>query len=70
MTRPLSGNPSQRDCEHAARDLGVHVEHVHRTGETRWTHPAWQRPIVINSRRKDTPRALVVALRRLTQVAA
>lgn len=53
---------------HARKDWirsGGHVEKVPRTGEERYFHPAISRPITVNRRRKDTPRKLLVALRRI-----
>lgn len=65
MSRILPGNPNLAETLSVARSLGVTVEKVNRTGEIRATHPAWGRSIKINERRKDSPRDLLVAVRRL-----
>lgn len=61
----MSDNPSLRAALDRARRLGCAVQPVRRTGEIRVTPPLPLRPVVVNARRKDTPRALLVALRRL-----
>jgi hypothetical protein len=43
------------------------VEHVRRTGEMLVTHPALDARIRVSSQRKDCPRVLTVALRRIEQ---
>lgn len=45
--------------------LGCSVENVNRTGEIRIRHSQLRAPLVINGRRKDAPRVLVVAIRKL-----
>ena len=46
---------------------GGDFDDVRRTGEERYTHPSLERPITVNKRRKDTPRKLVTALRRIAR---
>jgi hypothetical protein len=46
--------------------LGCSVENVNRTGEIRVRHPRLRAPLVVNGRRKDAPRALTVAIRKLS----
>jgi hypothetical protein len=48
--------------------LGGCVIDVRRTGEERYSHPGIARPITVNKRRKDTPKALIVECRRLVAV--
>jgi hypothetical protein len=62
---PLAGNPNLRDTIQAAVQRGCLVEHRRRTGELVFRHPAWQKAIVVNGRRKDTPRFLLQHLRDL-----
>lgn len=45
-----------------ARELGLRVELVYRTGEVRVIRPDG-RPLTINNRRKDAPKALEKLLR-------
>jgi hypothetical protein len=49
------------------RELGGDVEKVHGTGEIVFTHPAIARPIRVNERKKDAPRAVTSAMRRLAK---
>lgn len=60
---------SVRDDLHRARSMWIEhggtVEDVRRTGEERYIHPKEPKPIKVNKRRKDTPRKLVSALRRI-----
>ena len=57
--------PNLRIARRLWRSLGGSVEDVPRTGEERYTHPRLARPITVNKRRKDAPRKLVTALRRI-----
>lgn len=61
----LPGNPNLNVTVTIARQLGVTVEVRRGTGELKFTHPAFGRTYLANGRRKDTPRHLLVALRRL-----
>lgn len=56
---------SLRDARWHWLQLGGVVTDVRRTGEERYSHPNIQRPITVNKRRKDAPRKLVTALRRV-----
>jgi hypothetical protein len=51
-----------RDALRAARDLGCSIRSVNRTGEIIVSHPSCAQRIVVNSRRKDAPRALTAFL--------
>lgn len=46
-------------CIAAARELGIDVIPVRRTGEVRFTYPGMNRSIRVNGRRKDAPLAVV-----------
>lgn len=46
-------------CISAARELGIEVTAVRRTGEIRFAYPGMNRSVRINSRRKDAPLAVV-----------
>jgi len=46
-------------CISAARELGIDVTTVRRTGEIRFTYPDMNRSIRVNRRRKDAPLAVV-----------
>lgn len=61
----LPGNPNLTECIDYANAVGVAVERVHRTGELRFSHPSWPTTVRVNSRRKDSPRKLLVMLRRV-----
>ena len=51
---------SLREFEAAFRDMGGEIEHVRRTGERRYTHPALpEKHLTCNGRRRDASRALV-----------
>lgn len=56
---------SMREARGLWKELGGTVCHVRRTGEERYSHPRVQRPITVNSRRKQATRKLITALRRL-----
>ena len=47
------------------RSFGGQVENVCGSGEERYSHPLVERPITVNKRRKDAPKKLIVALRRI-----
>lgn len=61
----MTGNPNLREALALARRMGCSVDPVNRTGEVKITPPAGGPPVVCNGRRKDTPRVLIKALRRL-----
>jgi hypothetical protein len=61
----MRGNPNLREALDLARRLGCAVEPMRRSGEVRIVPPGSGLPVVVNARRKDSPRVLVVALRRL-----
>ncbi len=65
MIQQLQGNLNLRDAIPLAESLGCHIEHLRRTGEIYITHPSWQKPLVVNVRRKDTNRVFMVKLRQL-----
>jgi hypothetical protein len=56
---------SLRDARSIWVELGGTVTDVRRTGEERYYHASILRPITVNKRRKDAPRKLVTALRRI-----
>ncbi len=49
----------------AAREFGSQIHPIYRTGELRFEHPLAVRPCRVDARRKDSPRHLVVWLRRV-----
>lgn len=53
-----------------ARRLGASVVHPRRTGEVRLQHPLMPKPVLANSRRKDSPRKVTAWLRRLEIIVA
>lgn len=60
--------PGRKNLRHARKlwaKNGGKIEDVRRTGEQRFTHPDFPKPITVNKRRKDTPRALYAPLGRL-----
>lgn len=61
----IGSGSSLREAMHAANRLGVSVEPVRRTGEIRFRHALWPRPITVNGRRKDAPRELTTHIHRL-----
>lgn len=63
--RDIPTAPNLRNTRKLWRNFGGDVEDVRRTGEERYSHPSIERPIKVNKRRKDTPRKLVAALRRI-----
>ncbi len=64
----ISGVPSLRTARHEWLLLGGYVEDIWRTGEERYTHPAFDRPITVNKRRRDASKKLLSALRRLVDM--
>jgi hypothetical protein len=59
-----------REAVRLAKDLGADVEIASGTGEYLIRHRAMGIVQRVNSRRKDTPRSLVVWLRKLSESAA
>ena len=57
MQRKFTGS-NLRDVTAAFRALGGSVCNIRRTGEDIYSHPAAERTVRVNSRRKDAPRAL------------
>ena len=55
----LTSGANLDKCVAAARELGIAVTSVRRTGEIRFTYPGMNRSIRVNSRRKDAPLALI-----------
>lgn len=64
----LNGCPSLWDTRREWIRLGGTVEELRRTGEWRFSHSKIARPLTVNARRRDTPRVLLVALRRLAKL--
>ena len=61
----LEGNPKLVDVLDVARRAGLVVRGLKRTGEVTVYHPSEPgRRVTVNGRRKDTPRALLVLVRR------
>lgn len=54
-----------REMRNVWKSLGGTVEDVRGTGEERYSHPRIPRPITVNKRRKDTPRKLITAFRKI-----
>jgi hypothetical protein len=63
--RDIPTAPNLRETRELWRGLGGNVEDIRRTGEERYSHRSIERPIRVNKRRKDAPRKLVTALRRI-----
>lgn len=59
-----------RKVERAWLMLGGRIESVRRTGETRYRHDAFERPLRVNSRRNDVPAKLLTLLNRVTKLKA
>ena len=57
--------PSLRETRELWKSLGGAVKDIRRTGEERYSHHSLPRSIKVNKRRKDAPRKLVTALRRI-----
>ncbi len=65
MARVLDGNPNLTITVQLAVDLGASCEVRRGTGELKLYHPSWRRHVLVNGRRKDTPRMLLTLVRRL-----
>lgn len=63
--RDIPTAPSLRETRKLWRCLAGEVLDIRRTGEERYSHPNIDRPITVNKRRKDAPRKLITALRRI-----
>ncbi len=70
MDLTITGNPNQAEALKIAAQLGCAVEHRRRTGEIRVTHASDPRGVLINSRRKDSPLALIHMIRKLMRQAS
>lgn len=55
------------DCVAYTIQLGGTVEPVRRTGELRFSHPAADKTVRVNGRRKDAPRQLTTWLKHLVR---
>jgi hypothetical protein len=60
----MSGNPNLRESLALASRLGCSVRPINRTGEVRVLPPSGGKPVTVNARRKDSPRSLLVMVRR------
>jgi hypothetical protein len=56
---------SLRKARKLWRECGGEAADIPRTGEERYSHPALERPITVNKRKKQAPRKLTSALRRI-----
>lgn len=57
-----------RDAVRLGQKLGCRVEKTRRNGgEWMFRHPAADRPMKVNARRKDAPRSLIVFLKRVME---
>lgn len=56
-----------RDARAEFTALGGSVCNIRRTGEDIYSHPAVERTVRVNSRRKDTPRALSQMIVKITR---
>lgn len=65
--RGVGHGMDMRDALRAWAAAGGSVEPVYRTGEIRLRHPAIPLPLRLNGRRKDTPRCLTSALRKIVR---
>lgn len=65
--RDISAALSLREARQLWKRFGGTVEDIRRTGEERYRHPEIERPITVDKRRKDAPRKLTTALRRLAE---
>lgn len=63
--RDIPAALSLREARQLWKRFGGTVEDIRRTGEERYRHPEIERPITVDKRRKDAPRKLTTALRRL-----
>lgn len=50
--------------------LGGRIEPVRRTGETRYRHDLFERPLRVNSRRNDVPAKLLTLVNKLARMKA
>lgn len=64
-TESLLGTPKLRVTEKIWRSLGGDVKDLSGTGEEIYSHPSLDYTFKVNKRRKDTPKKLLTALRRL-----
>jgi hypothetical protein len=62
------GGANLRQTLKESERMGCRVTTIRRTGELRISHPAIDRTVKLNGRRKDTPRALTCFLRRLAEL--
>jgi hypothetical protein len=67
MDRQLVSGLDLHKAIQAARRQGATVEEIRRTGEYRFRHPLMPKPCRVDGHRKDTPRHLIVWLRRLAR---
>jgi len=63
----MSSGMSVRVALQVARRMGCSVFPIRGTGEIRVSHPHRQKSCRINGRRKDSPKHLIVFLRKLTR---
>ncbi|MCB9677755.1 MAG: hypothetical protein H6737_21795 [Alphaproteobacteria bacterium] len=61
---PIENGIDLRRAKKLARELGIQVENVRRTGEVRFSHPDHP-PVTHNNRKKVASRPLVLLLRRV-----
>ena len=64
----MCGRDSLRHARRIWESLGGRVEDVRRTGEERYSHPGLSRSIKVNKRRKDVPRKLFAAIKRIEKL--
>lgn len=64
-TSPYRGNPNQRETKRMWKQLGGEVTDVPGTGEERYSHSSIDSTFRVSGRRKDTPKKLLSALRRV-----
>ncbi len=57
--------PNLREVRGDWRKEGGSIEDIPGTGEERYSHPQLERPITVHKGRKDSPRKLMTALRRV-----
>jgi hypothetical protein len=65
MNNKVNRGTSLRNCVSLALQNGCLVENVVGTGETRFGHPAVEKSVRVNGRRKDAPLSLICWLNRL-----
>lgn len=64
----MNTHPHTSDIRLAKRpwlEAGGQIEQVRRTGEVRYVHPDFERPLRLNDRRKDVPAKLLTRLNQL-----